>query len=246
MQFEIVVDSAESCALAELGGADRVELCCALIEGGLSPTVGTVRLARRLAPRIGIMAMVRPRGGDFCYSDADFAVMEEDTRALVEAGADGIVLGLLRPDGSVDEERTRRLVELAAPKPVTFHRAFDMAADPFEALETVIRTGCSRLLTSGQEPSAVEGAELLAALVQKAGDRISIVVGGSVRERNIARLIRLTGAREYHFSAFDSSDSKMVFRNTRVFMGGALRPPEFAISLTSPAKVAAAIARANA
>ena len=245
MQFEVCVDSAESCALAEQGGADRVELCSALIEGGLTPSTGAVRVARELAPKIGIMAMVRPRGGDFCYSDSEFAVMERDTRALIDAGADGIVTGLLRPDGSVDEERTRRLVEIAAPKPVTFHRAFDMSAEPFEALEAIVRTGCTRVLTSGQEPSAFEGAELLAALVAKAGGRISIIVGGSVRERNIAKLVRLTGATEFHFQAFDSSDSRMVFRNTRIYMGGALRPPEFAINLTSPAKVAAAIARAK-
>jgi copper homeostasis protein len=246
MQFEVCVDSAENCALAEQGGADRVELCCALIEGGVTPSVGTVRVARKMAPRIGIMAMVRPRGGDFCYSEAEFAAMEEDTRALVEAGADGIVLGLLRPDGSVDETRTSRLVELAAPRPVTFHRAFDMSADPFEALEAIVRTGCTRILTSGQEASAIEGAELLAELVRRAGDRVTIMVGGSVRERNISRLIRLTGAGEYHFTAFDAGESRMTFRNTRIFMGGALRPPEFTLSATSPAKVAACIARATA
>jgi copper homeostasis protein len=192
------------------------------------------------------MAMVRPRGGDFCYSDSDFAAMEGDVRACIEAGADGIVLGLLSPDGSVDEARTRRLVELAAPTPVTFHRAFDMAADPYEALEAIIRSGCTRILTSGNEATALDGAELLAELVRRAGDRITIMVGGGVRKGNIRRLVDQTGATEFHFSAFESAESHMSFRNTRVFMGGTLRPPEFSLSLASPARVEACIRAATA
>ncbi len=245
MKFEVCVDSAESCALAERGGADRVELCCALLEGGLTATVGAIREAKRLTTKLQVMAMIRPRGGDFCYSESDFAAMVEDGGAAVAAGADGIVLGVLRPDGSVDEERTRRLVKLVAPRPVTFHRAFDMTADPFAALEAIIRTGCTRILTSGQETSALEGADLLAELVRRAGDRITIMVGGGVRERNIKRLVELTRATEYHFSAFGSTESPMAYRHTRAFMGGALRPPEFSLSLVSPDRIRASIARAT-
>jgi copper homeostasis protein len=245
MRFEVCVESAESCAFAEEAGADRVELCSALLEGGLTPSVGLVRLARRLAPKIGIMAMVRPRGGDFCYSDTEFEVMAEDIRAVLEAGADGAVLGLLKPDGTVDEERTRRLVELAAPKPVTFHRAFDMAVDPFGALEAIIRTGCTRVLSSGQEATALEGASLLAEIVRRAGDRLTVMVGGGVREHNISQLVETTGADEYHFTAFETLESRMAFRNPRISMGSAARPPEYSLKQTSPALVRACIAQAT-
>ena len=150
--FEVCVDSAEAAVAAQEGGADRVELCSDLLEGGLTPSHGTLAVARQRL-RIGIMAMVRPRGGDFCYSDAEFAVMREDLRDAKRLGVNGLVFGLLNPDGTIDRDRTAELIAIARPLPVTFHRAFDVSRDPFEALDTLIDLGVDRVLTSGQEPS---------------------------------------------------------------------------------------------
>jgi len=243
--FEICLDSAESCVRAQEGGADRVELCSALMEGGLTPSFGMIKEARRLLTSTKLFVIIRPRGGDFCYSDSEFEAMKHDVSAAKEIGADGLVIGILKPDGSVDIERTNQLVRLARPLPVTFHRAFDMARDPFEALEAVISMGCERILTSGQESSSLEGADLLAELVKRAGDRIIIMPGGGVRERNIKKIRDLTGAKEFHFTAFETVESSMTYRNTRVFMGGTLRPPEYSQNLTSPSRVATYIERAS-
>jgi copper homeostasis protein len=171
--------------------------------------------------------------------------MANDVKAARELGADGIVVGILLSDGKIDIDRTSKLVNLARPLPVTFHRAFDMASEPFEALEAIISMGCKRILTSGQESSSLEGAELIAELIKRADGRIIIVPGGGVRERNIKKIRAITGATEFHFSAFESFDSLMSFRNTRVFMGGTLRPPEYSQSRTSPKRVAAYIENAT-
>jgi len=237
LSFEVCLDSADSCAMARDGGADRVELCSALMEGGLTPSYGMIVEARKALAATKLFVIIRPRGGDFCYSDTEFRAMEHDVKMAKDLGADGIVVGILKPDGSVDVERTSKLVGLASPLPVTFHRAFDMARDPFEAMEAAISAGCQRILTSGQESSSLEGAELIAELIRRADGRIIIVPGGGVRERNIKKI-------RDHFSAFETQDSQMVFRNTRVFMGGTLRPPEFSLNLTSPKRVAAYIENA--
>jgi copper homeostasis protein len=238
--FEVCVDSAEAAMAAEQGGANRVEMCSDLLEGGLTPSHGTLRVARR---RLGIkiMAMVRPRGGDFCYSDVEFDVMREDLRAAKDLGADGIVLGLLRPDGTVDRERTAELMALARPLPVTFHRAFDMTRDPFEALETLIALGVDRVLTSGQEPSVVEGLELIAELVRRAEGRIIVMPGGGITDRNVARVVAESGVTEVHFATLEPREGRMVYRNPRVFMGGTLRPPEYSQEVTRPESVAQVI-----
>ena len=224
--LEICIDSVESALAAQEGGADRVELCSALFEGGLTPSAGLLEVVRERL-KIGVAAMIRPRGGDFCYSADEFAVMERDLVFAKEVGADVIVLGLLNPDGTVDRERTRRLVDLARPLQVTFHRAFDMARDPYEALDAVLELGVERLLTSGQEKSAVEGMELIAELVRRAGDRLVVMPGGGITERNLKKVLASTGAREIHGSASGTRESRMTFRNTRVFMGGQMGPPEF-------------------
>jgi copper homeostasis protein len=215
------------------------------MEGGLTPSFGMIREARRVLSATKLFVIIRPRGGDFCYSDLEFQAMEYDVVMAKEIGADGIVIGILKPDGSVDVERTGRLVELSRPLPVTFHRAFDMARDPFEALEAVISMGCERILTSGQESSSLEGADLLAELVKRAGSRVIIMPGGGVRERNIKKIRSITGAKEFHFTAFEAAESLMSFRNARVFMGGALRPPEYSQNLTSPSRVSAYIKNAT-
>lgn len=226
--LEICIDSVESALAAQQGGADRVELCSALFEGGLTPSAGLLEVVRERV-KIGIAAMIRPRGGDFCYSADEFAVMERDVIQAKESGADMIVVGLLHPDGTVDRVRTARLIELSRPLPVTFHRAFDMARDPYEALDAVLELGTERLLTSGQEKSAVEGMDLIAELVKRAGNRLVVMPGGGVTERNLKKILEHTGAREIHGSASGSRESRMSFRNTRVFMGGQMGPPEFSI-----------------
>jgi copper homeostasis protein len=242
--FEVCVDSAEAAIAAQEGGADRVELCSDLLEGGLTPSHGTLAVARQRL-RIGIMAMVRPRGGDFCYTDTEFAVMREDLLAAKRLGANGVVFGLLNPDGTIDRERTAELTALARPLPVTFHRAFDVSRDPFEALETLIDLGVDRVLTSGQEPSVLEGLDLIVALVKRAAGRIIVMPGGGITERTVGRIAPVCSAMELHFASLERREGRMAHRNPRVFMGGTLRPPEYAQDVTRPESVAAVIAAAR-
>lgn len=242
--FEVCVDSAEAAVAAEDGGAHRVELCTDLLEGGLTPSHGTIRIARERL-RIGIMAMVRPRGGDFCYSDTEFAVMREDLLAARALGANGVVFGILHPDATIDRERTAELIALARPLPVTFHRAFDVTRDPFEALETLIDLGVERVLTSGQEPSALEGLDLIVELVRRSAGRIVVMPGGGITGRNVARIAGVSSASELHFASLEPCEGRMLHRNPVVFMGGALRPPEYARDVTRPESVAAVIAAAS-
>lgn len=227
MKLEICIDSVESALAAEAAGADRVELCQGLIEGGTTPSPGTIRLTRKHT-NLGVMVIIRPRGGDFLYTDHETDVMLEDIREAKAAGADGVVIGCLSADGTVDVEKNRALILAAQPMSVTFHRAFDVTRDPFEALETVIDLGCDRILTSGQEASVLEGADLIRELIAKAGDRIVIMPGGGITTRNVGKIAALTGAEELHMSCRRTLDSGMQFRNSRVYMGGALYPPEFA------------------
>lgn len=241
--FEVCVDSIESAVAAEAGGAQRVELCSDLLEGGLTPSYGTLRVARSRV-RVGVMAMIRPRGGDFCYSDAEFEAMAADVEVAKALGADGVVIGLLSPDGTVDRPRTKALIERARPLAVTFHRAFDMTRDPFEALETLVELGVDRVLTSGQDASVPEGIDLIASLIRRAAGRLVVMPGGGVTARNVGRVIASTGATEVHFAALTSVDGPMRFRNPRVFMGGALRPPEYAVETTRTEDVSAVIAAA--
>ena len=236
--LEVCVDSVEAAIAAQEGGAHRVELCANLLEGGTTPSAGTIQLARENLG-IGLNVMVRPRGGDFCYSDTEFEVMKRDVELAKKLGADGVVFGILNEDGSVDTERTGALVALARPMNVTFHRAFDMSRDPYEALEDLIRLGIGRVLTSGQDFSALEGLDLITDLVQKAGGRIIIMPGGGVTERNVNKIVEQSGAKEVHVAALVSVGSRMRYRNARCFMGGELRPPEFALTVTDPNRIKA-------
>ena len=195
--IEICLESVESVIAAEKGGADRVELCSDLFEGGLTPTIGTVKTALKKS-NIKINVMIRPRGGDFCYSDEEFEVMLEDVRALKDTGINGIVFGILTPEGDVDIVRSKELIELARPLPVTFHRAFDMTRDPYKSLEDLINLGVDRVLTSGQEATVPEGADLLEELVKIAGDRIIVMPGCGITERNFPKLQEKIKAKEYH------------------------------------------------
>ncbi|MGC8782055.1 MAG: copper homeostasis protein CutC [Anaerolineae bacterium] len=239
--LEVVVDSVESALAAQEGGAQRVELCAGLLEGGTTPSAGMIAGVRR-AVSIGVMVMIRPRGGDFCYSPAEFAVMQHDVRVAKELGADGVVFGILTPDGDVDVERMATLIALARPLQVTCHRAFDMAREPRRALEALIGLGVDRVLTSGGESSALEGLDLLVELAQQARGRIVVMPGGGITERNIGKIAAATGAREIHVSAMTTVEGPMLYRNTRTFMGGALRPPEFTRTVTDPSRVRAMVA----
>lgn len=218
MTIEICCYNIASALIAQQAGADRVELCASPGEGGVTPGPGTILLARKLLS-VELYVMIRPRGGDFLYSDDEFETMLHDIEFAKKAGADGVVLGVLNHDGTVDIERTKRLAEAAHPLAVTFHRAFDMTPDPFQALEDVICAGAQRILTSGQKPTAMEGAEVISELVKNAGSRISIMAGSGINDNNVLDILRLTNAKEIHLSAKKFFPSGMTFINPGLSMG---------------------------
>ncbi|MGH9333262.1 MAG: copper homeostasis protein CutC [Vicinamibacteria bacterium] len=240
MTIEVCVDSVESAVAAEMGGAKRVELCCALLEGGLTPSAGTIALARKKIG-IGLNVIIRPRGGDFLYSESEHEVMLRDVDSAKELGADGVVIGALTAGGEIDLSRTRELVDRARPLSVTFQRAFDMSRDPLEALERLVELGIDRVLTSGQEESAMAGLDLLRELVARARKRIVVMPCGNIHESNGEKIARETKAEELHVTGFVEVESEMGFRNPRVYMGGLLRPPEYTRSVTAPEKIAALV-----
>lgn len=230
MIIEIAVFNIEAAIAAYQAGAQRIELCSAPAEGGLTPSAATMRLARKNV-KIPIHAMIRPREGDFCYSEREFETMLLDVAAAKVAGMDGIVAGVLNPDGTVDEKRTAILVDAAAPMNVTFHRAFDMAADLPAALETIISAGCSRILTSGGQQTAPMGIEMIAKLVKKAGNRITIMPGSGVNSENIRHIAGVTGAKEIHLSARSFIQGKMRYKKPDVTMGGIATIPDYDVQL---------------
>jgi copper homeostasis protein len=195
--LEISVESVEAALAAERGGADRLELCANLGEGGTTPATELLRSVRERV-RLPIFAMIRPRGGNFLYSDSEFAAMREAMHAARESGADGFVLGLLDAEGRVDVERARELIEQASPLPVTFHRAFDASVNLNAALDDVIATGAARVLTSGGKQTAPEAFGVLGELVRSAGERIVVMPGSGLHAGNIGEAVEATGAREYH------------------------------------------------
>jgi copper homeostasis protein len=200
MQLEICCFNLASALIAQQAGAQRVELCASPAEGGTTPSAGVIRVAREHL-QIALYPIIRPRGGDYLYSGDEFRVMQKEVEYCKQAGCDGVVIGVLKTDGSVDKERAERLVELAYPMGVTFNRAFDWVAHPFEAMEDIIAIGCERILTSGQLPIAMEGIALINELVREADERIVIMPGSGVRASNITVLVEKTGASEYHTSA---------------------------------------------
>jgi copper homeostasis protein len=225
MDLEVCIDSVESAIAAERGGAKRVELCSDLLEGGITPGAGLIDCVRRHIA-IGLYVMIRPRGGDFCYTDLEFEVMEEEISHARRMGADGIVLGLLDELGHVDTERTRKLVELAHPLDVTFHRAIDMTPDLPAAVEEVIATGATRILTSGGAPSAQRGMAEIARMVEAARGRVAVMAGGGITAENIAAIANGTGAVEFHSSARTAFPSPVRFRKQGLAMGD-LRDREY-------------------
>lgn len=211
-KLEVIAFNNESCELAQKSGAHRIELCDNPGEGGTTPSIGFIKAARKKIS-IELFPIIRPRGGDFLYSDDEFDIMNEDILQCKKIGCDGVVIGLLNADGTIDTTRTSQLVNLAYPMSVTFHRAFDRANDPFKAMEDIINCGCERILTSGQQPTASEGIELINALIKQADERIIIMPGSGLRSDNIISIAKQSGAVEFHSSARTTSDSQMSFNN---------------------------------
>lgn len=210
--LEIAVFNISSALLAAQAGADRIELCDNPFDGGTTPSYGTLKMVSEKI-FIPVFPIIRPHGGDFLYDDISFETMKKDVVLCKELAFDGVVIGLLKEDGTVDVERTKRLVEIAYPLEVTFHRAFDRANDPFKAMEDIIACGCQRILTSGQIPNAFDGKDLIKQLIQQADDRIIIMPGSGVRSSNIRELADYTGASELHSSARINQISSMQFIN---------------------------------
>jgi copper homeostasis protein len=216
--LEVCAGSLASAVAAQKGGANRIELCDNLSAGGTTPSPGVIKQAVKLLD-IPVFVLVRPRPGDFLYSEVEFEAMKEDVVFCKKQGAKGIVAGILEEDGSIDMKRMMELVTLSRPLKFTFHRAFDMVADPFKALEEVITLGIDRILTSGQAPSAIEGADLIAELIKLSGIRITVMPGGGITANNVSGLIKKTGAKEFHASLRSPVKSRMEFLNYAASMG---------------------------
>ena len=239
---EVCANGVESCIAAQEGGADRVELCAGIPEGGTTPSYGEIKVARRVLTTTRLHVIIRPRGGDFLYSDLEVERMAADIAVCRELGVDGVVFGCLNADGTIDVEKNRYLMACATGMSTTCHRAFDRAADPEKALETLIDLGFDRILTSGQQPKAIEGVELLAQLNRQAAGRIIIMAGSGVTEQNIRELHELTSLHEFHFSAREPRPSAMQYVNPSLYMG---RPGanESALDYTTARRVSDTIAQ---
>lgn len=242
--IEVCVEGIDGFLAAQEAGADRVELCASLMEGGLTPSLATIRAAVRAA-RIPVHVIIRPRGGDFLYSQAEFETMLADVAALRSEGVAGVVIGCLTPDGRIDEARMQALVEAARPMSVTCHRAFDMTEDADEALEALIRCGVDRVLTSGQRDTALEGLDILKQINARAGDRIVIMGCGALNADTIEAVRDGAGLRELHFAALKTVPSGMMFRNPNVGMGGTDKDREYQLTVTDPEAARATIAAAR-
>ncbi len=224
--LEICANSFDSALAAERGGADRIELCENLNEGGTTPSHGTISLTTRQL-NIPVYVLIRPRAGNFVYSDEEFNIMKADVEHCKALGCQGVVIGLLKPDGTVDRQRTAELVRLAQPMGVTFHRAFDGVPEISQALEAIIESGCERILTSGLHNTAMEGAAVIRELRTLAGGRIKILAGSGVNPENITELARLTMADEFHSSAKENLADPEIYHNPKLeHMGTVTRTSE--------------------
>lgn len=238
MIVEVCLDSLDSIQAAASAGAQRIELCAALTEGGLTPSPGTLREARRIFPG-GIVMMIRPRGGDFLYSPAELRAMAHDIATARDGGADAVVFGCLDARGNIDESACRQLLAACHPLPAVFHRAFDVSRHLPESLETLIRLGFRRVLTSGGEPDAPRGAATLARLIGQAAGRIEILPGGGITPENAPALIAATGTTQIHLTGRISLPSPMLFRRPEIPMGATTVPGEYERRTTCVEKIRA-------
>lgn len=239
-KFEVCANSVESCLAAQEGGADRVELCAGIPEGGITPSYGEILQARRFLKKTRLHVIIRPRGGDFLYNDLEVERMATDIRIAYELGADGVVFGCLTKDGNIDVEKNSFLLKEASGISVTFHRAFDCCRNPKKALVQLSDLGFNRILTSGQQPTAPQGVKLLSELNKVASNGIIIMAGCGVNENNISQLYNDTSITEFHFSAREIVKRDMIFSNPNVYMGreGA---DEFSLAYTTMRRVKATI-----
>jgi copper homeostasis protein len=236
MTVEIVVYNIDSALKAQDGGADRIELCDNPGEGGTTPSFGTIEVVRQNLG-IDVFVMIRPRGGDFHYSSYEFHTMKRDIYQCQKLSVDGVVFGILNADGTIDKKRCKELIDKARPLKVTCHRAFDMAKDPFQALEDCIEAGFDRILTSGQQTQAVKGAGLIGELVKRANGRIAIMAGSGVNENTVAEIVTKSRVKEIHFSAVAMKESAMQFRNAQIAGMGSDEGSEFKLRTVDPEKV---------
>lgn len=236
-QFEICSNSVESCIAAQDGGANRVELCAGIPEGGTTPSYGEIATAREVLKTTRLHVIIRPRGGDFLYSPIEVKTMLKDIDVAKQLGADGVVFGCLTADGEIDLPVMRELMKASEGLSVTFHRAFDVCRDAKKALEQIIDLGCNRILTSGQQPTAELGIPLLKDLHQQAAGRIILLAGCGVNEKNISRIAKETGIQEFHFSARESIKSNMSYKNEAVSMGGTVHIDEYERNVTTAQRV---------
>lgn len=216
--LEACVDSVESAMEAVKGGANRLELCADLIIGGTTPNINLLKLIKEKTD-VKINVLIRPRYGDFCYTQEEFEIIKRDIKMFKEAGANGVVIGILKPDGSLDIERMRELMSLAEGLHVTLHRAFDVCRDPFEALDQAKGLGINSILTSGQENSCMEGIELLKKLVEKAQAEIEILIGSGVNSKNVEQIVSYTKSHSVHTSGKVNIESPMKYRKDNISMG---------------------------
>ena len=240
--LEICCGSAEDAIVAARNGADRVELNNNLFQGGLTPSVGTLQVVKKHTD-IPVMAMVRPRAGGFCYTETEMETARADAKALLDAGADGLVFGFLHGDGTIDEARTRAFVELAEGKPCVFHRAIDVVPDWKRGLDTLIRLGVTRVLTSGQESDVFFALDTIREMIQFAGNAIEILPGAGITLRNVDRVVKGTGCSLVHLACHKAYPETSVANNRSIYYGGALYPPEDRFEITDGDYVAAVKAR---
>ena len=241
-KIEICANSVESAVKAQEGGAYRVELCAGIPEGGTTPSFGAIRMARQLLQQTKLHVIIRPRGGDFLYTQLEQEIMLHDIKVARQLGADGVVFGCLTAEGNVDVPAMKKLMNAVGDMNVTFHRAFDMCRNPKEALEQIIELGCSRILTSGLEANAVKGIPMLKELVAQADERIIIIMPGcGVNPNNILQIAEETGASEFHFSGRSSQESGMIYRNSKVSMGSTVQIDEYKKDVTNVETVKEAV-----
>ena len=236
--LEICCGSADDVIEAAKGGADRVELNSNLFQGGLTPTVGALRVVKRHT-RIPVMTMVRPRAGGFCYTEAEFETAREDARLLLQNGADGLVFGFLHEDGTVDEERTRELVRIAEGRPCVFHRAMDVVPDWKRALDQLIALGVTRVLTSGQRSDVFFALDTIREMIGYADGAIEILPGAGITLENVEKVAAVTGCTQVHLARHKTMPDPSVNNNRSIYYGGALYPPEDRFDVTDSAYVAA-------